>query len=234
MTRGAVPPLHMPRQFEMRPRHARDAHAQTEPPFPGWHRLDRLRANRMRASAAAETQTRLLGHPASRRVRGAPVRKRTRPRIPTTPAWRNPAPQATATAGSILRQRVTARSLKNPRISPALPALLKESFHDRSTTFATRQLLGKEGPWQGSTTRPYSTLTHKSCQPTTLFALAAASHCFKTSDGPPAVDDQDRGAPFQTINQRTEPIFGLRDTDLFHKAKIAFWIALFKSVAGLL
>ena len=200
MMPGAAPRPDGPQQVEMRPQRAADAHGRTAPPFPGLHRWDRLRANWTRAAAADVRQTSTLDRRATRHVRGAPKRKHTRHQIPTKPTWRDPALRPIAIGGSRPPAQAMARWPKSSRISPALPALIKQSRQDRGRTFDARQSLAKERSWQGSAARPYGTFPNKSRQSAVVVALAAASHGFKTSDRPPAVNDQDWGTPFETID----------------------------------
>src|SRR5689334_16546995 len=101
----------------------------------------------------------------------------------------------------------------HPRTSSTVPPLVeKRPYSGRSWRWA-RWLLGKEGLWQPAAGRPHRTVADEPGETTGITGVVS-SHRFKPGDRASAVDNQDRCAAFDPVDQGAQVVLGFADASL--------------------
>ena len=108
----------------------------------------------------------------------------------------------------------------HPKISPTLPALLEEGLDGRRSRLGTRRLTAEQRPRRRRAARPNDAVADESRQSPLMLGVKAGSHGFEARDGASSVDDQDRRATPEAIDQRTEVVLGFSNADFLHLTRI--------------
>src|SRR6185436_19578486 len=90
-----------------------------------------------------------------------------------------------------------------------------------------RRSRGEDSLLHRPTRRPEDAVANEPSEPPVVFG-AEAVHRLQAGNRPPPLDDQDRGAALDAVDQRAQIVLGFRNAGLFHKAIIAISIWLIK------
>ena len=94
-------------------------------------------------------------------------------------------PASACTAGVVVPRPAAARSLKNPKISPRLPASSSEGVERRSPARAGGGSAAEERPRRRGPARPHEPVTDEPRQPSVLPSFMVPGHGFQPRDGTP-------------------------------------------------
>src|SRR5712664_462960 len=181
-----------------------------------------------RAASSGRKQARSLWHRARQLARGELAPRGIPLRSPTTPAFQDRAVQALANSASWIRRRAMARSPRHPRISPPFPALLEERIHRRRARLGTRRLFAEQGPWEHVTARPDDAVANKPRQLAGVSVIVVCRHRFQPRNGSSSIDDQDRGAALEAVDQGAQVVLRFGYAGFLHHARLAKSLGSFK------
>ena len=159
---------------------------------------------------------RRLSNQAKPLARGERSPKRIPPAIPTTPrrpSLRAPAPAAIV---SYSPPRAAAQSPKRPRTSPPLPALVNERANRRRSGAGRRR--GENSRRRDSPARPQDAVSNEPRQSSAWTAFLTTRDWLQPRDRTASINNQNRLAALEAIDQGAQAILGLGNTSSFHRA----------------
>ena len=115
--------------------------------------------------------------------------------------------------------RAAAQSPKHPRTSPPLPALVDEYANGRRSGAGGRR--GENSRRRDSPARPQHAVSNEPRQSSAWAAFLAAGDRLQTRDRTAPINNQNRLAALETVDQSAQAILSLGNTGSFHIAKIA-------------
>src|SRR5208337_410651 len=146
---------------------------------------------------------------------GASAAKTARPQIKTAPPYHKNLQHDCITLDRT-RPRA-ARSPKRPKPSPSFPTFFDEEVERRRAGLGAGRSAREKRPGRGNAARPNNPVSQQARQPSLFPFLGTGGHRLESRHRATPMDDQDRRAAFEAVDQRSQVVLRFGEAGSLHR-----------------